>query len=322
MNEKERRRRLRRDVDRCGWALLLHWAVLNLAVLASVAFELLRGGFQAVISADSWEAFGQGVQEGVFLAAQNGWGYLIACAAAVLGIRLWKGKPFFRELFTQKQTMNAKRFCGYFCVFVGCQLAGQCIATIEELLLLPFGLSVQESMDMATASADRLSLFLYGSLAAPVVEELIFRGLLLRLLEPWGKRFAIVASAVLFGLFHGNLVQIPYAFVVGLVLGVVTMEYSIGWAMVLHMTNNLVLGDSLTRLSMLAPMVGDLLYMLLLLGGTVAGIVLLVVRHRSIRVWLRENPPCKGAWAAFFTAPSIVLFTLLMIISSIQLLFY
>lgn len=322
MGEKERRKRLRRDVGSCGWALLLHWVVLNVAVLAVVAFEMLRGGFQAVILADNWAAFGQGVWDGALLAAQNGWGYLIACGAAVLGIRLWQGRPFFRGLFTQKQTMDAKHFCCFFCVFVGCQLAGQCIATIEELLLLPFGLSVQASMDMATANADRMSLFLYGCLAAPVVEELIFRGLLLRLLEPWGKRFAIVASALLFGLFHGNLVQIPYAFLVGLVLGVVTMEYSIGWAMVLHMVNNLVLGDSLSRLSMLAPGVGDLLYTLLLLGCSIAGIVILIAGRGHIRIWLRENPAGKGNWTAFFTAPSMVLFFLLMVISSIQLLFY
>ena len=55
---------------------------------------------------------------------------------------------------------------------------------------------------------------------APLTEELIFRGLILRGLlartSPWR---AIVISALLFGLVHLNPWQIPFAFVAGLVFG-------------------------------------------------------------------------------------------------------
>ena len=51
-----------------------------------------------------------------------------------------------------------------------------------------------------------LQLLLAG-LIAPAAEELLFRRLLLRRLRPYGGRFALVASALCFGLFHGNLNQ-------------------------------------------------------------------------------------------------------------------
>jgi len=45
---------------------------------------------------------------------------------------------------------------------------------------------------------------------------------------------------VIFGLFHGNLVQIPFAFIVGIVLGwVVTSTNSMLPAILIHFSNNL-----------------------------------------------------------------------------------
>ncbi|MBO5293407.1 MAG: CPBP family intramembrane metalloprotease [Lachnospiraceae bacterium] len=61
----------------------------------------------------------------------------------------------------------------------------------------------------------------YGILA-PVLEELIFRGVVYRICVrriPW--QAAAVVSAVLFAVYHGNMIQGCYAFVMGLLLGYV-----------------------------------------------------------------------------------------------------
>lgn len=57
------------------------------------------------------------------------------------------------------------------------------------------------------------------AIGAPVCEELMFRGVILRRLSTVSQRFAIVMSAVIFGLMHGNLIQAILGFIVGLVLG-------------------------------------------------------------------------------------------------------
>ena len=68
--------------------------------------------------------------------------------------------------------------------------------------------------DMVTGTNPWI-IFLFGVLLAPVVEEWIFRKLILQRLSPWGEPVAIFGSAFLFGLFHGNFGQFFYAFAVG-----------------------------------------------------------------------------------------------------------
>lgn len=93
-----------------------------------------------------------------------------------------------------------------------------------------------------------VSLALYTAVAAPITEELLFRGAVLRSLQPYGKRFAIFCSALLFGLVHQNLTQTPFAFGFGLLAGYVAVEYSILWSMSLHILNNAVLALGLDAL--------------------------------------------------------------------------
>ncbi len=54
---------------------------------------------------------------------------------------------------------------------------------------------------------------------APVAEELMYRGVVLRRLSAVSQRFAIFVSAAMFGLMHGNLLQAVMGFIVGIVLG-------------------------------------------------------------------------------------------------------
>ena len=64
--------------------------------------------------------------------------------------------------------------------------------------------------------------YLVVGLLAPVCEELVFRGAVLRTLLRWKPAnhwLAIAISAVLFALIHVNPAQMPHAFVVGLLLG-------------------------------------------------------------------------------------------------------
>jgi membrane protease YdiL (CAAX protease family) len=67
---------------------------------------------------------------------------------------------------------------------------------------------------------DRWGYFAVG-LLAPVSEELVFRGAILRALLRWTSRHwvAIAISAVLFALIHANPAQMPHAFLIGLLLG-------------------------------------------------------------------------------------------------------
>ena len=79
-------------------------------------------------------------------------------------------------------------------------------------------------------SANLWSLLLYATLIGPITEELVFRAAGLRALEKYGKVFAIVMTALAFGLFHANFDQLFFATIIGFGFGYLTFEYSIWWA--------------------------------------------------------------------------------------------
>lgn len=60
----------------------------------------------------------------------------------------------------------------------------------------------------------------------PVMEELLFRGLIQERMRGWMRpEFAILASAAVFSLYHGNTLQMIYTAVLGLILGYVYEKY-------------------------------------------------------------------------------------------------
>lgn len=102
------------------------------------------------------------------------------------------------------------------------------------------------SPNMSAPTTDNLFLFvlyiLNACIFAPVVEEIIFRGYILNALKGYGNAFAIVASSVLFGLWHGNFTQaIPLCFA-SLILGWICLKTnSIIPSIIIHCFNNAII---------------------------------------------------------------------------------
>lgn len=84
-------------------------------------------------------------------------------------------------------------------------------------------------------------LFLTVGVLAPVAEELVFRGLVFRRMKDWMKPgAAIVLSSLIFGLYHGNMVQFLYATLMGMILAVIYHRTGTLWTSILaHITANL-----------------------------------------------------------------------------------
>ena len=65
---------------------------------------------------------------------------------------------------------------------------------------------------------------LYVCVVGPVFEELLFRGVILQTLKRYNAFFAIIASSLIFGLFHLYLEQGTHAFVLGIVLAYIAIK--------------------------------------------------------------------------------------------------
>ncbi len=74
-----------------------------------------------------------------------------------------------------------------------------------------------------------------------VCEELLFRGVILSGFKNYGKKIAVVISALIFMLMHGNAEQTVHQFIIGLVLGYIFIETGNLWIGVLiHFFNNFI----------------------------------------------------------------------------------
>lgn len=133
-------------------------------------------------------------------------------------------------------------------------------------------------------------MFIYAVLLAPICEELIFRGVTLRCFEKslpfW---LANLFQAALFGAFHMNWVQGLYAFVLGIILGIVCeCGGSIYYSMLMHFLFNL-WG---TVLAGLIPETDSAIFIVIVIAITVislvAGISLFFVgrnlRNKKVRL--------------------------------------
>ena len=311
MTDKQINKWLRRRFSRVGWILLLYYGLMTLLTSLTAVVEMTRQGIWSFLAGDiyssvDWDRI-----------SSNAWGYLAAMLIGFAILDAWKGRDFWKqEVLSRSSTMKISTFACFLCFCMGAQMVNSLWITLLELLLQPFGKSIMPILEAVSGDTDTFSMFLYASVFAPVWEELLFRGYVLRTLQPYGKRFAILGSAFLFGLFHGNLLQTPYALIMGLVLGYVTVEYSIWGAILLHMFNNLVLADLLTRLTASWTEMATGMLNLALFG--ISALISLVVLWKN-RSRIREYN--RGEWIdrrcvrCFFTSAGILIMTALMCVS-------
>ena len=163
-------------------------------------------------------------------------------------------------------------------------------------------------MDMATNGNMAVNVF-YMVLCAPILEEYVFRKLIIDRTLRFGQGVAILVSGLMFGLFHGNISQFVYATALGLFFGFIyvktgNLKYSIGLHMFINffgaVVSVLVLkgihyeefllvsesGDAQTLMGfVMNHLVGFMAYMLYLgfiVVMVIAGVVLFIVYRKRL----------------------------------------
>ena len=108
------------------------------------------------------------------------------------------------------------------------------------LAYLLAGKALTAVLPQVPEEAARMWAFVHRCAAAPIVEELVFRGAIQQLARPLGERQAVALQAVLFALQHGSVAAMVYALVCGLGLGWLADRTGHLWpGMLLHSANNL-----------------------------------------------------------------------------------
>lgn len=161
---------------------------------------------------------------------------------------------------------------------------------VVSLVLFALPKAWLESYNEASAGLDSDSVL--GILAvvvvAPLVEEFIFRGLIMtRLGKAMPGWLAILLSAIIFGICHGHPVWFGYAFVLGSVFGLMDWKAGSIWPSILgHVTFNAI-GQIFTLLPETESGAGEIVVMLVLLA---AAIIAPILDRRAVAALFRPVP--------------------------------
>ncbi len=211
----------------------------------------------------------------------------------------------------EQKKMSARNFLVAFIMCVPMLIVGNILGTLMAGILSG-GRSVNNVAQMI-AQQDPLRM-LTMTIAAPLLEELVFRKFLIDRTVRFGEKNAILFSALAFGLFHCNVYQIFYAFGIGLIFGYIYVRTrNVRYTMLMHFLINFFSGvvaaffmgkvdenlmgmvvnrdiESLMALavenpemliSFYASMAPVMLQSLINMGLTVAGIVLLGLKKKE-----------------------------------------
>ncbi|MBM6918463.1 CPBP family intramembrane glutamic endopeptidase [Intestinimonas butyriciproducens] len=225
----ERLRNFRRAI---GYVLMFLAIQFACTLAAGIGAQVY---FQAVApdgAAELYEAFASDYSTVILLSSQVLTILIIMALAKLRGMTLW-------DLVQGGQNIGRRQ--------VACLLlAGACgnILVSGAMDLLPLPQQLMESYNQASQGlntsllwADLLSVAVF----APLVEEMIFRGLVFsRLRKALPGWLAVVLQGLVFGFVHGQLVWIVYATLFGLLLGYVRLRTgSLKASILLHLGFNL-----------------------------------------------------------------------------------
>ena len=114
------------------------------------------------------------------------------------------------------------------------------LVTMFEVGLEALGFELKNDLGFKLDNAGTIIFAIIGlGLIPPIIEEFIFRGAILQGLRKHGDWFAIIISALLFMLIHGNIQQTFYQFGFGILAGWLVVKTGTIWVSILiHALNN------------------------------------------------------------------------------------
>lgn len=192
-----------------GFLLILIYAIISLIVVAPVQLVLNK-----------------------IIPGQTGWVMLIAFVLSFglllpIAMRIWNSYTFDTKAIPSMD---------YLIMIPGILALAIVVEGIVSLIPMP------DSVLEFFAKMVQMNLpgFLTVAIAAPILEELIFRGVVLKgFLKRYDPKKAIVWSAVIFGVAHLNPWQFVAAFAVGLVIGYMYWKTQSIWpGIFIHFINN------------------------------------------------------------------------------------
>ena len=134
------------------------------------------------------------------------------------------------------------------------------------------GADVVNPLEDVISNSSIWATIIFAGILSPIIEEVLFRGVMLNKLRTYGDKIAIITTALLFGLFHENFSQFFYAVGLGMIFAYVTLKtgtikYSIGIHIMINMMGS-VIGTQVLN-STIATMIFGIVVWVFVIAGLI-----------------------------------------------------
>lgn len=250
---------------------------------------------------------------------------------------------------TEKKKLSFGRWLKLLCVAFAFMYAGNLLGiSVTSVIELIPGLGTSNVVsDMLSGTPIWIS-FIATAVLAPLVEELLFRKLLIDRMSAYGEKLAVFISGLAFGLFHGNFSQFFYAFFLGLLFGYVYVKTRNVWyTITMHATINLISGvvmgyladklagaeelrEQLMQGNVTPEMLGDIVQYIipalaialistLIIAAAICGAVFFFKDVKKVRFETSKyDIPKKSVLCAVYANPGAIIFALVCAFTFIQ----
>ena len=217
---------LRGDISKIGIALCAF------IPLSSIVASFFVSTYTAITGLSSVNDFLRSDFYYIYMLALS----IIPIGACILILSLlFKRKP---SIYMLKPTVNRKTFALLTVLGLISIPLGNVISAITADLMSDAGLKLSE-IKAPIGFFPSLFFIISHVFLAPILEEILFRGIILERLRRYSDIFAAVVSAFLFSIMHSSLQSIPFAFTSGLFFSFLAIYTGSPLAsMIVHFVNN------------------------------------------------------------------------------------
>ena len=236
------------------------------------------------------------------------------CVALPIAYQILRSLPLVEPI---KEKMSVKDFFSGFCICLALMIAGNYIANIFIMFFQnSMGSILMNPVESAVSGTPWWVDLVFVVILAPMLEEILFRGICTKRLLMVGEGYAIIISSAFFALFHGNFFQLFYAFALGCFFSFIYVKtgkliYSIIYHMLINFLGGFVAplileyidveamleGFSLTSEN-LFPLLALAWYELITIGGAIVGIVIICKKYKEFKPQSGLLPPPEGKGAS------------------------
>lgn len=152
--------------------------------------------------------------------------------------------PRARQIW--KEPIKPGCYVGILVICMGCMYLGNIIGQmVSAIIRMATGMPLDNTLDQLINDMQPWLILLMVVIVGPIMEELVYRKILLDRIAGYGQLTSMLLSGLIFGVAHGNFYQFFYAFFLGVIFAWVYLRtgnifYTIGLHMMINFWGSIV----------------------------------------------------------------------------------